>query len=307
MSDKSAKPILVAGAVGTVALLGVAWMFAASTSNQAIMNAQEYAEAREPVSFSAAAGAEEVAEGADTEEVTEVEEPAEEVAEADSEPETEEVAEEEVAEAEAEEPVEEEVAEADVEESAEPEVAEAEAEEPADTEVAEAEPEEPAETEASEAEAEEPAESEVAEAEAEEPAETEVAEAKAGEPAEAEVAEAAPAAAVATAALTGDAKAGAKVFRKCKACHQIGDGAKNRVGPMLTDIVGRTMGSVEGFKYSDAFVEANEAGRVWTSEELAAFLAKPKEYMKGTKMAFGGLRKEDDRDDVIAFLASNGE
>ncbi|MCL4143630.1 UNVERIFIED_CONTAM: hypothetical protein GTU68_029923, partial [Idotea baltica] len=132
---------------------------------------------------------------------------------------------------------------------------------------------------------------------AEEPAETEVAAAETEEPA-------APAA---VASIDGDATKGKKVFRKCKACHTIGEGAKNKVGPNLTDIIGRTFGAVEDFKYSKVFNEANAAGRVWTPEELDAFLKKPKSFIKGTKMAFTGLRKDDQRADVIAYLASNGE
>jgi len=98
--------------------------------------------------------------------------------------------------------------------------------------------------------------------------------------------------------------AGETVFRKCKACHAIGDGAKNKIGPQLTGIMGRTMGASDGFKYSNGFVEANAAGTVWTPEEMAAFLAKPKEYMKGTKMAFAGLKTDEDLAAINAYLAS---
>ncbi|WP_299773828.1 c-type cytochrome [uncultured Tateyamaria sp.] len=107
----------------------------------------------------------------------------------------------------------------------------------------------------------------------------------------------------------GDAllKHGEKVFRKCSACHAVGDGAQNRVGPQLNGVMGRTMGSVEGFKYSGAFAEANAEGKVWTAEEMSAFLAKPKSYMKGTKMAFAGLKKAEDLDAITAYLASFAE
>jgi S-disulfanyl-L-cysteine oxidoreductase SoxD len=97
---------------------------------------------------------------------------------------------------------------------------------------------------------------------------------------------------------------GKKVFKKCKSCHQIGDGAKNRSGPLLTGIVGKLAGSVEGFKYSKAFKNAKTDGVVWTEEELSKFLAKPKAYLKGTKMAFAGLKKEKDSIAIIEYLKS---
>lgn len=97
---------------------------------------------------------------------------------------------------------------------------------------------------------------------------------------------------------------GEKVFKKCKSCHQIGEGAKNRSGPILTGIVGNNAGAVEGFKYSRALTQAAEGGLVWSETELAAFLAKPKSYMKGTKMSFAGLKKETDQAAVIEYLKS---
>ena len=100
----------------------------------------------------------------------------------------------------------------------------------------------------------------------------------------------------------GDAAAGEKVFRKCKACHQVGDGAKNRVGPILNGIIDNEIASIEGYKYSKAFMAKKEEGMIWTAEELDAFLAKPKKYIKGTKMSFAGLKKEADRADMIAYL-----
>lgn len=98
--------------------------------------------------------------------------------------------------------------------------------------------------------------------------------------------------------------AGEKVFRKCKACHQIGAGAKNRSGPVLTGIVGQAAGQVEGFKYSKPLMAMAEAGLVWDAENLQAFLAKPKAFMKGTKMSFAGLKKEADLAAITAYLAS---
>ncbi|SLN37410.1 Cytochrome c2 [Roseovarius gaetbuli] len=102
----------------------------------------------------------------------------------------------------------------------------------------------------------------------------------------------------------GDAEAGEKVFKKCKACHQVGEDAKNRVGPVLNGIVGQPAGALEDFKYSSVLQERAAEGLVWTNEELSAFLASPKKYMKGTKMSFAGLRKDDDIEDVIAYLAT---
>ena len=104
----------------------------------------------------------------------------------------------------------------------------------------------------------------------------------------------------------GDAAKGEKVFRKCQACHMVGEGAENRVGPVLNGIVGREIASVEDFDYSDALKELAAADGTWTPEELAAFLEKPRDFAKGTKMSFPGLRKEDERADVIAYLASFG-
>lgn len=100
------------------------------------------------------------------------------------------------------------------------------------------------------------------------------------------------------------AEAGAKVFKKCKSCHQIGDGAKNKSGPILNGIFENAAGAVDGFKYSKAMRKAADAGLVWDNVELAAFLAKPKTYMKGTKMSFAGLKKEKDQLAIVEFLKS---
>ena len=102
----------------------------------------------------------------------------------------------------------------------------------------------------------------------------------------------------------GDAAEGEKVFKKCKACHQVGDGASNKVGPMLNGIVGKAAGAVEGFKYSDAMLAKGGEGMVWDEATLDAFLTKPKDVVPGTKMSFAGLKKEDDRENVIAYLAT---
>ena len=105
-----------------------------------------------------------------------------------------------------------------------------------------------------------------------------------------------------TAAAAGpDPKRGKKVFNKCKACH-FADQKKNKVGPHLLGVVGRPVASVEGFKYSDAMkAKAAEFG-TWTEENLMKFLADPKGVVPGTKMGFAGLKKEQDRRDVIAYL-----
>ncbi len=102
----------------------------------------------------------------------------------------------------------------------------------------------------------------------------------------------------------GDAAAGEKIFKKCAACHAIGDGAKNKVGPVLTGIVGQPAGQVEGYKYSSSMLEKADEGLVWDEATLAAYLKKPKEVVPKTKMSFAGLRKDDEVEDVIAYLKS---
>jgi len=106
------------------------------------------------------------------------------------------------------------------------------------------------------------------------------------------------------AAITGDATAGATVFKKCAACHAIGEGAKNKVGPQLNDLLGRTAGTAPDYKYSKAMMEAGANGLVWTPETLVPYLHKPKDVVPGTKMAFPGLPNEEDEKNLIAYLAT---
>ena len=102
-----------------------------------------------------------------------------------------------------------------------------------------------------------------------------------------------------------DAKAGAKVFKKCRACHQIGEGAKNKVGPHLNQMFGRLAGSIEGFKYSKAMRSRGAEGLVWNNQNFIEFVTKPKKFIKKTRMGFGGLKKQKDRLNLIAFLKAN--
>ncbi|GCA49463.1 cytochrome c-554 precursor [Sinorhizobium sp. KGO-5] len=100
----------------------------------------------------------------------------------------------------------------------------------------------------------------------------------------------------------GDAEAGAAVFKKCAACHAVGPGAKNKVGPELNGIIGRKVAAVDGFNYSSAFKAKAEEGWNWDDTHLSEYLANPKVYIKGTKMAFPGLKKPDEIANVIAYL-----
>ncbi len=97
------------------------------------------------------------------------------------------------------------------------------------------------------------------------------------------------------------ATAGQSVFKKCITCHTPGEGGKNGTGPNLWNVVNRDFGKVDGFKYSKALLEK---GGKWDYQSLAAFLYKPKQWLKGTKMAFGGLKSSQDIADVIAYLRS---
>lgn len=101
--------------------------------------------------------------------------------------------------------------------------------------------------------------------------------------------------------------AGKKVFRKCASCHAIGEGARNKSGPELNNILDRPIGSIDGFKYSNVLKDAGSAGQVWDVETLSAFLANPRQSMRGTKMAFSGLKKESDIAAMLAYLDGASE
>lgn len=105
------------------------------------------------------------------------------------------------------------------------------------------------------------------------------------------------------AAADGDASAGETVFRKCAVCHTVELG-KHKIGPGLLGVVGRTPGTAEGFKYSGAMKSFGEAGQVWNEAALDSYLTNPRAVVKGTRMAFPGLKDTADRDNVIAYLKS---
>ena len=102
----------------------------------------------------------------------------------------------------------------------------------------------------------------------------------------------------------GNIASGEKIFKKCAACHSIIKGGKNAIGPALYNVVGRKVGSVEDYKYSKALATYEKE---WTLEELNGYLIKPAKWIKGTKMAFAGLRKEADRASVIKYLNENSD
>ena len=101
---------------------------------------------------------------------------------------------------------------------------------------------------------------------------------------------------------TGDPVLGAAVFKKCQSCHQVGDQAKNRVGPQLNDIFGRTAGGLEWAKYSKSMIRAGQDGLIWSEETLDKFLETPKSLVAKTRMSFRGLKDAEDRANLIAYL-----
>ncbi|MFL2886495.1 MAG: c-type cytochrome [Candidatus Pelagibacter sp.] len=102
----------------------------------------------------------------------------------------------------------------------------------------------------------------------------------------------------------GDVDHGKKVWKKCSACHSIKKGGKNKIGPALYSVLGRNIAAISDYKYSKAIVSY---GKSWTFEEMNGFLKKPATYIKGTKMAFAGLKKEKDRASIILFMNQNSE
>ena len=102
----------------------------------------------------------------------------------------------------------------------------------------------------------------------------------------------------------GDIDHGNKVWKKCSACHSIKKGGKNKIGPALYGVLGRNVAALGDYKYSKAFLAY---GKSWTFEEMNGFLKKPQSYIKGTKMAFAGLKKEKDIASVILLMNQNSD
>lgn len=127
-------------------------------------------------------------------------------------------------------------------------------------------------------------------------------------PADAPVTQATAAEAVPAAAAGPDPELvaqGERAFRACQTCHEVGEGAKNKTGPHLNDLFGRTAGSLDGFRFSRQFVAAGEEGLVWNDETLHEFLLKPRDFIKGTRMSFAGYRDESDIAAVTAYLRTH--
>ena len=103
-----------------------------------------------------------------------------------------------------------------------------------------------------------------------------------------------------TAFAAGDPEAGGKVFNKCRACHQIGPGAKNTIGPELNGLSGRKTGAVEGYAYSDA---NKGSGLTWDEATFLEYITSPQKKIPGTKMTFAGLPSEDDRANIWAYIS----
>jgi cytochrome c len=101
-----------------------------------------------------------------------------------------------------------------------------------------------------------------------------------------------------------EAEAGQRVFAQCRACHQVGETARNAVGPQLNGIFGRRAGSIEGFRYSQAYQSESVRSKVWDVDNFRVYIRNPREVTPGTNMAFAGIRNEDQITQLIAFLRS---
>lgn len=104
-------------------------------------------------------------------------------------------------------------------------------------------------------------------------------------------------------AMAQDVANGEDVFKKCRACHQVGENAKNAVGPLLNGIIGRKAGTIEGFPYSEA---NKSSGVVWDKDTFLKYIKDPRAAMPGNKMAFAGIKDEQDAADLFAYLAQFG-
>ncbi len=101
-------------------------------------------------------------------------------------------------------------------------------------------------------------------------------------------------------AQKGDAVKGKRVWTKCRACHTLDEGGKNRIGPNLYGVINKAAGTVDGFKYSKPMAAS---GILWTNENMRKFLKSPRKFMKGTKMSFAGIRKDEQINDLMAYIA----
>lgn len=110
--------------------------------------------------------------------------------------------------------------------------------------------------------------------------------------------------ALSTPAGAQSAANGEDVFKRCRACHDVGPEAKNRVGPSLRSVFGRKAGAVDGFNYSDAMREAGAKGLIWSDETIEKYLDNPRRFVPGNKMVFPGVKDEADRKDLLVYLKS---
>jgi S-disulfanyl-L-cysteine oxidoreductase SoxD len=101
-----------------------------------------------------------------------------------------------------------------------------------------------------------------------------------------------------------DLDAGKKVFRKCMACHAVGEDAVHKIGPHLNELMGRKAGSIEDYPFSPAMIDAGKEGLVWNETTINEYVIKPKAMIQGTKMAFAGLKRQEERQNLLAYLKS---